>query len=78
MGGLGVGGLPGSGLGGLGGPLGSGLGASGLPGAGVGPEGILKIIILVKNDFVLLLKVNIIINRTTMSTILSFFRICCG
>lgn len=78
MGGLGAGGLPSSGLGGLGGPLGSGLGASGLPGAGVGPEGILKIIILVENYFVLLLKVNINIKRTTMSTILSFFRICCG
>lgn len=48
--GLGVGGL-GTGFGGLGGPLGSGLGAGGLPGSGVGPEGILKIIILVENDF---------------------------
>lgn len=72
--GLGVGGL-GTGLGGLGGPLGSGLGAGGLPGPGVGPEGILKTIILVENY---VLKVHIIINSTTMSTILPCFRICCG
>lgn len=65
VGGLGVGGVPssglgvggiGTGLGGPGGPLGSGLGAGGLPGPGVGPEGILKIIILVENDFDLYLK----------------------